>query len=164
MPHLIISPSDCTLDFSGPITNELEHSDNTEVNKCNEQESSRDKNQRRPDRKDPAVTANALKMFDLKSCNDEQDVCRNQAEGSEKQLDSDLQIVTTYAKPARYKTIQSVLEYLQLKRHAVKGNGSCLYHTIAHQAGLIASSSTGDEVVSNHNAELPCYSARVLIV
>ena len=148
MPHLIISPSDCTLDFSGPITNE--HSDNTEVNKCNEQESSRDKNQRRPDRKDPAVTANALKMFDLKSCNDEQDACRNQAEGSEKQLDSDLQIVTAYAKPARYKTIQSVLEYLQLKRHAVKGDGSCLYHTIAHQAGLIASSSTGDEVVSNH--------------
>jgi len=37
-----------------------------------------------------------------------------------------------------------------LKRHAVKGDGSCFYHTIAHQAGLIAGSSTGDEVVSNH--------------
>jgi len=32
----------------------------------------------------------------------------------------------------------------------VKGDGNCLYHAIAHQAGLITSSSTGDEAVSNH--------------
>ena len=93
-------------------------------------------------------------MFDLKGSNDEQDANRIQAEGSEKQLDSDVQMVTAYAKPAKYKTVQSVLEHLQLKRHVVKGEGSCFYHAIAHQAGLFASSSTGDEVVSNHLKQL----------
>jgi len=37
-----------------------------------------------------------------------------------------------------------------LKRHSVKGDGSCLYHAIAHQAGLITASSSGDELVSGH--------------
>ena len=48
------------------------------------------------------------------------------------------------------KLYKGVLKHLQLKRHVVKGDGSCLYYAIAHQAGLIASSSTGDEVVNNH--------------
>ena len=66
------------------------------------------------------------------------------------QKDPDVQLVTAYAKPSKYKTIQSILKCLHLKRHVVKDDGSCLYHAIAHQAGLIKSSSTGDEVVSNH--------------
>ena len=37
-----------------------------------------------------------------------------------------------------------------LKRHSVNGDGSCLYHAVVHQAGLITASSTGDEVVSRH--------------
>ena len=49
VPHLIISLSDCNLYFSGPILNE--HSGNTEVSKCDQQESSQDKNQHCPDRK-----------------------------------------------------------------------------------------------------------------
>ena len=69
---------------------------------------------------------------------------------SNDQNSSDVQLVTAYAKPTKCKTIQSVLEHLQLKRHVVKGDGSCLHHAVAHQAGLITSSSTGDEVVSNH--------------
>ena len=66
----------------------------------------------------------------------------------------DVQLETAYAKPSKYRTIQSVLKHLQIKRHTVKGDGSCLYHAIAHQAGLIASSSTGDEVMSNHLRQL----------
>jgi len=37
-----------------------------------------------------------------------------------------------------------------LKRHSVKGDGSCLYHVVAHQTELITTSNTGDELVSGH--------------
>lgn len=83
-------------------------------------------------------------------CSDKKRFKTDNTQSSHDQEDSDVQLVATYAKPSKYKTIQSVLKHLQLKRHAVKGDGSCLYHAIAHQAGLITSSSTGDEVVSNH--------------
>ena len=33
-----------------------------------------------------------------------------------------------------------------LKRHSVKGDGSCLYHAVVHQAGLITASSTNEEI------------------
>ena len=41
-----------------------------------------------------------------------------------------------------------LLDHLMLKRHSVKGNGNCLYHAVAHQAGLITASNTGDEEIS----------------
>ena len=224
VPHVIISPSDCTISFSGPIMNEQRSfviPDNimeTKVKKCDridQQESSvRNQGKHQPclDRQDAKVKASALKKFNLNSSNDEQEASEGiQVEESVKrlclesldrkdcniraldldtlhhvnkqlagvqkpgqictkkqlcsdgktfktdsmqclhdQIDPDVQLVTAYAKPSKYKTIQSVLKHLHLKRHVVKGDGSCLYHAIAHQAGLITSSSTGDEVVSNH--------------
>ena len=231
VPHVIISPSDCTIRCSGPIMNEQcpfvdsvkpDNVMETKVKKfdhIDQQESSlrkQDKNLLCPDRQDPVVKANALKKFDLNGSIDEQEANEGiQAEKSVKKLclkslekkdcdmralnlgtlhhvnkqlagvqkpghicsqkqpcsdrkafkidntqsshnqnDSGVQLVTAYAKQTKYKTIQSVLKHLQLKRHVVKGDGSCLYHAIAHQAGLIASSSTGDEVVNNHLRQL----------
>lgn len=49
----------------------------------------------------------------------------------------DLQLVAVYTKPPSCsQNLQTLLEYLQLRRHSVKGDGSCLYHAVAHQAGL----------------------------
>ncbi|XP_065895687.1 deubiquitinase OTUD6B-like [Dysidea avara] len=88
-------------------------------------------------------------------CSDQKAIIKtDHTQISHDQETSDVQLVTAYAKPSKYRTIQSILKHLQLKRHTVKGDGSCLYHAIAHQAGLIASSSTGDEVVSNHLRQL----------
>ena len=84
------------------------------------------------------------------TCSDSKAVKMDNTHSSNDQNDPDVQLVTAYAKPTKYKTMQSVLKYLQLKRHVVKGDGNCLYHATAHQAGLIASSSTGDEAVNNH--------------
>ena len=42
-----------------------------------------------------------------------------------------------------------VLKNLNLARHSVNGDGSCLYHSVAHQAGFIAKTSRGDNLVSN---------------
>ena len=36
-----------------------------------------------------------------------------------------------------------------LFRHLIDGDGSCLYHAVAHQAGFIPKSSRGDRVTSN---------------
>ena len=39
---------------------------------------------------------------------------------------------------------------MKLQKHAVRGDGNCLYYAIAHQAGLIPSSSDGDKAVCRH--------------
>jgi len=63
----------------------------------------------------------------------------------------DLQFVAAYSKlsPA-FQTMKSILLHLKLQKHAVRADGNCLYHAIVHQAGLIPSSSDGDEAVSRH--------------
>ena len=70
----------------------------------------------------------------------------------EKVADSeDLELVAVFSKPSTcLQSLQILLDHLMLKRHSVNGDGSCLYHAVAHQAGLITASSTGDEVVSRH--------------
>ncbi|XP_065913758.1 uncharacterized protein [Dysidea avara] len=47
-------------------------------------------------------------------------------------------------------SMKKVFYHLNLARHSVYRDGSCLYHSIAHQAGFIAKSSCGDKLVSNH--------------
>ena len=45
-------------------------------------------------------------------------------------------------------SLQAVLLHMKARRHVVKGDGNCLYHSIAHQAGLISLSSDCDEHIS----------------
>ena len=44
--------------------------------------------------------------------------------------------------------LEAVLLLISVKKHKVKGDGNCLYHSIAHQAGLVCQASKGDEHVS----------------
>ena len=50
--------------------------------------------------------------------------------------------------------LQTVLQHLHVKKHSVKGDGSCLYHSVAHQAGLISADSQGDQKMSQHLRQL----------
>ena len=43
----------------------------------------------------------------------------------------------------------NVLQKLCLRRHTVNGDGNCLYHAIAHQAGFIDRDCHGDTVIAN---------------
>jgi len=45
-------------------------------------------------------------------------------------------------------TLKSILQQLNVSKHSVTGDGSCLYHAIAHQAGFINRNSRGDKIVS----------------
>ena len=45
--------------------------------------------------------------------------------------------------------VNTVLSQLNVVRHLIDGDGSCLYHAVAHQAGFIPKSSRGDRVTSN---------------
>ena len=62
--------------------------------------------------------------------------------------DTMLQVVTS----CKRETMPShlVLKKLYLVRHAVPGDGSCLYHAVEHQAGFITKTSCGDKVISNN--------------
>ena len=61
----------------------------------------------------------------------------------------DLHLVAVYTKPIpSLKNLQTLLICLNLKKYCVKGDGSCLYHAVAHQAGLITTYSKGDDMVS----------------
>ena len=66
----------------------------------------------------------------------------------------DVQFVVAYSKPSLVQTCKSLLLHLKLKKHCVKGDGNCLYHAVAHQARLIPSSSSGDELVCRHLRQL----------
>ena len=73
--------------------------------------------------------------------------------GLEKATDSyeDIELVAVFSKPSTcWQSLQTLLDHLMLKRHSVTGDGSCLYHAVAHQAGLITASSTGNEEISRH--------------
>jgi len=65
----------------------------------------------------------------------------------------DVQIISAH-KPQNSLPLSSVLQQLKLSRHTVNGDGSCLFHATAHQAGLIAKSSHGDMMISNHLRQL----------
>ena len=43
----------------------------------------------------------------------------------------------------------NTLKQLNVIRHLIDGDGSCLYHAVAHQAGFIPKSSRSDRVTSN---------------
>ena len=58
--------------------------------------------------------------------------------------------MVAYSKPSP----KSLLKHLKLQKHCVKEYGNCLYHAVAHQAGLIMSSSSGDELVCKHLRQL----------
>ena len=45
-------------------------------------------------------------------------------------------------------TLKSILQQLNVSKHSVTGDGSCLYHAIAHQAGFISRNNRGDKIVS----------------
>ena len=45
-------------------------------------------------------------------------------------------------------SLQTVLQHLNIKKHPIKGDGDCLYHSVAHQAGLVSQLSQGDEYIS----------------
>jgi len=58
-----------------------------------------------------------------------------------------VQIVATTK--VNLKTLDCVLQHLHVVKHVVKGDGSCLYHSISHQAGFIPNNSQGDEKISS---------------
>jgi len=65
----------------------------------------------------------------------------------------DVQIVA--ANKVNLQSLHCVLQHLNIVKHVVKGDGSCLYHAISHQAGFIPSSSQGNE--DQFSAEKPSF-------
>jgi len=66
---------------------------------------------------------------------------------SSKSVDT-LDVQITGESQASTVSIQMVLQHLNLRKHPIKGDGDCLYHSVAHQAGLVAQLSKGDEYIS----------------
>ena len=52
--------------------------------------------------------------------------------------------------------LTAVLEQINVVRHLVDGDGSCMYHAVAHQADFISKSSRGDKFTSNLLRQLVC--------
>jgi len=52
--------------------------------------------------------------------------------------------------------VSAVLKQLNVSRHLIDSDGSCLYHAVAHQAGFIPKSSRDDRVTSNLLRQLFC--------
>jgi len=69
----------------------------------------------------------------------------NQSVASE-QLQADIQILSS--KQISSLSLHSVMQQLHVIKHVIKGDGSCLYHAVAHQAGFISSSCKGDKTIS----------------
>ena len=67
-------------------------------------------------------------------------------------ISSDVQIVAAAITTSL--PIDNVLQQLNIKKHTVKGDGSCLYHALSHQAGFISSTSQGNESVSQQLRKL----------
>jgi len=65
---------------------------------------------------------------------------------SSDQPQTDVQIIS--AQKTKSVSLNCVMQQLHAVKHVIKGDGSCLYHTIAHQAGFISSNSKGDETIS----------------
>ena len=60
----------------------------------------------------------------------------------------DVHIVTVKSK--NLMSLDTVLRKLHVVKYMVKGDGSCLYHVVSHQAGLISITCQGDEKISMH--------------
>ena len=45
-------------------------------------------------------------------------------------------------------SIHTVLQLLNIRKHAIKGDGGCLYHSVAHHAGLVPKHSQGNQYIS----------------
>lgn len=67
-------------------------------------------------------------------------------------ISSDVQIVAAAITTSL--PIDNVLQQLNIKKHTVKGDGSCLYHALSHQAGFISSTSQGNESISQQLRKL----------
>jgi len=63
---------------------------------------------------------------------------------------NDIVLQTGVSHKHRTIPLHVVLKNLNFARHSVNGDGSCLYHSVAQQAGFITKTSCGDKVVSNH--------------
>jgi len=57
-------------------------------------------------------------------------------------------LVVTGSQLCKSLLFSAVLRELSVKCHLVNGDGSCLYHAVAHQAGLISKNSRGDGTIS----------------
>jgi len=44
--------------------------------------------------------------------------------------------------------MQTVFQHLNVSKNLIKGDGDCLYHSVAHQAGLVPQISQGEEYIS----------------
>ena len=67
-------------------------------------------------------------------------------------ISSDIQIVAAAITTSL--PINNVLQLLRIKKHTVKGDGSCLYHAISHQGGFISSNSKGNDSISQQLRQL----------
>ena len=61
---------------------------------------------------------------------------------------SDIEVISS--RKCRTLPLDYVLKQLKLEQHAICGDGSCLFHAIAHQAGFIEQTSQGNPIISNH--------------
>jgi len=80
-------------------------------------------------------------------CETVQNTCTSQLQ-TNNTVSSDVQILRV--KQSKSMSLDAVLRTLHIVKHAVKGDGSCLYHAISHQAGLISNTCPGDENISMH--------------
>ena len=62
--------------------------------------------------------------------------------------------------PAQSQSWSQVMKHLGLRRHAVRGDGSCMHHAVAHQAGLIEATGHGDVSVSAQLRQLAVVAMR----
>jgi len=65
-----------------------------------------------------------------------------------KQPPTDVEVQILSVQQVSSLSLNCVLQWLQVVKHVIRGDGSCLYHAIAHQAGLISITSNGDETIS----------------
>ena len=89
------------------------------------------------------------KLFAFSTPLTSQNSSEKQEPRCKEQFDPDIQIIKACTNPQPV-SLKAILEHLHLTKHQVNGDGSCLYHAVAHQAKLITTFSTGDEVVSMH--------------
>ena len=67
---------------------------------------------------------------------------------NKKTASDDVQIIAT--DKTNLLSADYVLKHLHVAKHVVKGDGSCLYHAVSHQAGFLSSDSQGDDKISSH--------------
>ena len=61
----------------------------------------------------------------------------------------DVQITRSHKYKSSTYSFDPVLKDLSVKCHSVSGDGSCLYHAVAHQVGLISKDSRGDRNINS---------------